>query len=98
MKCKNEKCENGYVTEADYQHEIMIRIPCDSCSFNLKERERVEDELSEFLRSRSKEYLANMLAISITRLAYNNNDLFRLEEQLKNKNLMGIMTWISMLR
>lgn len=98
MDCNNEKCENGYVTEPDYQHEVMIRTRCDSCGFNEYERDRIALELSKYLDNKSKQYLAKTLATAITRIAYNQNELYALEEQIQKKNPMGIISWISLLR
>jgi hypothetical protein len=97
MNC--EKCDNGYLLVADYQHDVMMRVKCADCLAHENMKMLLSKDLSKVFVQLSTTYLAKLLAdvmISVMD-SETNPDFDRLSTLIATKNKDSLVAWLQVM-
>ena len=82
----------GFITQADYNHDVGVRSPCMSCKHEELYLQGLETQVRMVFENVSRQKLIDVVATAIVRENADSTD--RLEDLIHTKNIPALLAYI----
>tara|TARA_R100000951_G_scaffold18756_1_gene15335 strand:- start:5167 stop:5442 length:276 start_codon:yes stop_codon:yes gene_type:complete len=82
----------GFITQTDYNHDVVMKIQCPSCLHEAKFLQELEMQIRVVLRNTSHEKMIEVVSSAIIKTNQDSTD--RLETLVHSKNIPALLAYV----